>query len=62
MTNETVYLTVPEVARLLRQSRPTIYRKIERGELAAFRLGEHGPLRVPAAALDGHLRPARSAA
>ncbi len=52
------YLTVDEAARLLRQSRDTVRRKIHAGEIAAVRLGVHGPLRVPADALEQHLRPA----
>jgi excisionase family DNA binding protein len=50
--------TVDEAARVLRQSRPTMYRKIERGELRAVRLGENGPLRISVDALREHLRPA----
>jgi excisionase family DNA binding protein len=52
------FLTVDEAARVLRQSRPTMYRKIERGELRAVRLGDRGPLRIPVDALREHLRPA----
>jgi excisionase family DNA binding protein len=52
------YLTVDEAARLLRQSRDTVRRKIHEGQIAAVRLGVHGPLRVPADALEQHLRPA----
>jgi excisionase family DNA binding protein len=52
------YLTVDEAARLLRQSRDTVRRKIHAGEIAAVRLGVYGPLRVPADALEQHLRPA----
>jgi excisionase family DNA binding protein len=52
------YLTVDEAARLLRQSRDTVRRKIHAGEIAAVRLGVHGPLRGPADALEQHLRPA----
>jgi excisionase family DNA binding protein len=51
------FLTVDEAASVLRQSRPTLYRKIERGELRAVRLGEKGPLRIPVEALHEHLRP-----
>jgi excisionase family DNA binding protein len=50
------YLTVDEVARRLRQSSGTIYRKIASGELEAFRLGEFGPLRIPTEAVEAHLR------
>jgi excisionase family DNA binding protein len=46
-TVEPVFLTVPEVARLLRCSKPTIYRRIASGEIPAVRLGaEFGPLRI----------------
>ncbi len=55
-------LTVDEVARQLRQSRVTVRRKIQAGELEAVRLGEHGPLRIPEDALAAHLRPTSSAA
>jgi len=54
-------LTVDEVARQLRQSRVTVRRKIQAGELEAVRLGEHGPLRIPEDALASHLRPTSSA-
>jgi excisionase family DNA binding protein len=53
-------LTVDEVARRFRQSRLTIRRKIAAGQLEAVRLGEHGPLRVPEAALTAYLQPASS--
>jgi excisionase family DNA binding protein len=47
LTDETSrLLTVSEAARLLRLHPHTIYRRINRGELRAFRLGEDGPLRV----------------
>ena len=58
MANDHELLTVAEAARLLRQSRPTIYRKVAHGELPAYRLGELGPLRIPADALAQHLLPA----
>lgn len=50
--------TVPEVARELRISRRTVYRAVERGELDALRLGEAGPLRIPADAVERFARPA----
>lgn len=56
-TTEPELLTVAEAARTLRQSRATIYRKVAAGALAAFKLGEAGPLRIPAEALEAHLRP-----
>lgn len=46
LTADPEYLTVAEVMRTFRQSRATIYRKIASGELEAYRLGEHGPLRI----------------
>ena len=51
-------LTVGEVAKQLRQHPATIYRKVHDGELLAYRLGELGPLRIPADALAQHLVPA----
>jgi excisionase family DNA binding protein len=51
-------LTVAEVADELRLTRESVYRRIQAGEIAAVRLGVHGPLRVPADALEQHLRPA----
>jgi excisionase family DNA binding protein len=54
MSDETL-LTVDETAQALRQSRPTIYRKVANGELRAFRLGKLGPLRIPASELQLHL-------
>jgi excisionase family DNA binding protein len=51
------YLTVDEAARLLRQSRDTVRRKIHEGEISAVRLGVHGPLRVSVDELERHLRP-----
>jgi excisionase family DNA binding protein len=52
------FLSVYETARYCRQSEETIRRKIRAGEIDAVRLGVHGPLRVPADALEQHLRPA----
>jgi excisionase family DNA binding protein len=39
----------------------TIYRRIQSGELAALRVGEsgHGPLRIPADAVERLLHPTR---
>jgi excisionase family DNA binding protein len=51
-------LTVEEVATALKQSVSTIRQKVYRGELDAVRLGECGPLRIPADELERHLRPA----
>jgi excisionase family DNA binding protein len=51
--------TVAEVSRRLRLSPDTVRRKIAAGELRAVRIGgEHGPLRIPADAVDELLRPA----
>ena len=48
-----VLLTVPETAALLRQHRTTVYRKIRSGEIPSVRLGEGASaLRVP----EGELR------
>lgn len=46
-------LTVADVARVLHQSRSTVYRKLKTGDLAAVRLGEppKAPLRIPVEAL-----------
>jgi excisionase family DNA binding protein len=46
-------LTVGEVARVLHQSRSTVYRKLKAGDLEAVRLGEppKAPLRIPSEAL-----------
>ena len=50
-------LTPREVAAHLRVHRASIYRWIDDGRLPAFRLGgEGGPLRIPADAVDAHLR------
>jgi len=50
------FLKVPEAARRCRVRRETVYRWIAAGKLEAFRLGESGPLRIPASAIDAHLR------
>jgi excisionase family DNA binding protein len=52
-------LSVVDVARRLRVSRHTIYRRVEDGSLPAFRVGESGPLRFEPSAVDALLRPAR---
>lgn len=51
-------LTIPEAARLLRVSTHTVRRRIADGQLEARRVGALGPLRIPARALGGLLRPA----
>jgi len=50
------FFKVPEAARHFKVRRETVYRWIAAGKLEAFRLGEAGPLRIPADALDAHLR------
>lgn len=45
-------LTVNETAERLRTSRPTVYRRISRGQLPALRIGDRGPLRVDADELE----------
>jgi excisionase family DNA binding protein len=49
--------SVAEVAHDLHVSKVTVYRAIERGELAAVRLGVSGPLRIPESAVERFLRP-----
>jgi excisionase family DNA binding protein len=53
-------LSVADVARRLRVSRHTIYRRVASGDLPAFRVGESGPLRFEASAVEQLLRPARA--
>ena len=59
-TSETPALLLPaEAARLLRVTRATVYRLIERGDLRAVRIGD-GPsarLRVPRDELERLLQP-----
>lgn len=62
MTITSPLLSVTEVASLLRQSEETVRRKIRDGSLSAVRLGEFGPLRIPAEAIERHLRPVPSIA
>ena len=50
------YLTVAEVAEMMRLSRMTVYRLVHSGELPAVRVGRS--FRVPADALDAYLRAA----
>lgn len=55
MSSERVrYLTVAEVAEMMRVSRMTVYRLVHGGELPAVRVGRS--FRVPADALDAYLR------
>jgi excisionase family DNA binding protein len=51
-------LTTAEFARRMRQSESAIRRKIAEGVIVAYRVGEHGPLRIPVSELERHLRPA----
>ncbi len=48
------FLTVAEVAEVMRVSRMTVYRLLHSGELPGVRVGRS--FRVPQAALDGYLR------
>ena len=51
------YLTVSEVARMLRVSEVTIYRAVQAHRLPAVRVGEVGPIRIPVAELSRALIP-----
>lgn len=53
------YLTVAEVAEVMRVSRMTVYRFVQRGDLPAVRVGRS--YRVPADALDAYLAAAEVA-
>ncbi len=57
---EVTFLTVSEVAQALRVTPLTIYRAIHEGRLEAVRLGDSGPFRIPANALDAYAAPVRS--
>ena len=48
-------LTVDEVAERLRVSPATVYRRVHDATLPALRIGEHGPIRIPATALKHFL-------
>lgn len=48
------FLTVAEVAKLMRVSKMTVYRLVHSGELTAVRVGRS--FRVPEHAVDGYLR------
>ena len=54
---EVALLTVTEVARLLRQSRSSIYRHTRTGTLPALRVGATGPLRFEPETVERLLRP-----
>lgn len=52
-------MTAVEVARVLRCSRHTVYRRVDDGTLPALRVGDGGPLRFEARDVYRLLRPAR---
>jgi len=54
--NEVRFLTVAEVAALMRVSKMTVYRLVHSGELAAVRVGRS--FRVPEHAVNTYLREA----
>jgi excisionase family DNA binding protein len=54
--NEVRFLTVAEVATLMRVSKMTVYRLVHSGELAAVRVGRS--FRVPEHAVNTYLREA----
>jgi excisionase family DNA binding protein len=51
---EVRFLTVAEVAAMMRVSKMTVYRLVHSGELPAVRVGRS--FRVPASAVDDYLR------
>ena len=51
---EVRFLTVAEVAAMMRVSKMTVYRLVHSGELPAIRVGRS--FRVPASAVDDYLR------
>lgn len=52
--NEVRFLTVAEVAAIMRVSKMTVYRLVHSGELPAVRVGRS--FRVPERAVDDYLR------
>ncbi len=52
VTDGAEFLSVREVARRLRLSDLTVYRRVWDGTLPAVRLSERGALRIPAAELE----------
>ena len=54
--SEVTFLTVAEVASVMRVSKMTVYRLVHAGELPAARVGRS--FRVPRRAVDEHLRTA----
>lgn len=61
-TTAPVYLSLTNAARRFDVERKTIRRAIDRGELAAVRIGSRGDLRVRIADLDRWARPVRNGA
>ncbi|MEO5576785.1 MAG: helix-turn-helix domain-containing protein [Gaiellaceae bacterium] len=57
-TQTPALLTPAQVANRLGVSRVTVYRRVWDGSLPAFRVGETGPLRFEADAVERLLRPA----
>lgn len=55
-----VYWTVDEIAALLRVSRMSVYRLVEREELRGLRVGRS--IRIPQRALDEYMRAANTVA
>ena len=52
--NEVKFLTVAEVATIMRVSKMTVYRLVHSGDLSAIRVGRS--FRVPEQAVDDYLR------
>ena len=52
--SEVKFLTVAEVAAMMRVSKMTVYRLVHSGELPALRVGR--PFRVPEQAVNDYLR------
>jgi len=51
--NRPILYTITDVCRLLRLSRPTVYRLINSGQLASFKIGSNR--RVPASSIDSYV-------
>lgn len=58
MLTDPEFMTVTEVAAMLRLSKPTVYRLIRNGELDAHQIGRS--FRVPAAAVTACLKATRT--
>ena len=54
------FLTVAEVAQIIRASDMTVYRLIDAGTLPAYRFGKRGFVRIDRADLYKYLRQSRS--